>query len=576
VSTEILTPREYQNEVIDENFDDRNVDWLPSANTLATGLGKTVIFSWIAYLVATMYRLYSGRTLILVHRDELVNQTVAKLMAVSPTLRVGVIKGKRHETEEVDVIVASVQSLGRADMRRLKMMSPRFFEWIVVDECHHSTAPSYVRILEYFGGLDPDVPVKVSGFTATLQRADGGLGKIYNKVLKSGKDILWGIRNGYLVDVRGKRITLDNLHLDQVAKLGGDYSEKGLGAALTAADYAPVVAHALVEYASDRQSMVFSPTVPTAFEVTEELRGRGRSCAIVTGSTPLEERALIYKKVRHGEIQDLVNCRVFTEGFDMPQLSVAVIPPTTNQPVFVQEAGRVLRPYTEQNPNSPYPWMRTPKKDALLLLVGDGTTKLMSLPDLSEFTKNREVQDEETLKDATDRIILEEKVKGRIIDLGRVRVEDVEFFTKSRSAWLQTRAGFWFIQTPEWIIAMYPEDTTEQYFRIGRAWCGKGKRQKGGTIAKHVSLDYGRAWAEELASSIDPIGTYAKKDASWRRAKREPATAPQLGKLRDLKVQHAKDLTKVEASELISIAVASAVLDGYRVPTPEVEDDTDD
>jgi superfamily II DNA or RNA helicase len=581
MSTQIISPRDYQEEAIRDNFHARNQGDKRVANTHATGLGKTVMFSWISYLVATDWKQHSGRTLIIVHLDELVNQAVAKVHAVAPALRVGVIKRKRHEIEDMDVIVASVQSLGRADMKRLNSMSPFFFEWIIVDECHHSVAPSYQRILAYFGAFDPNHPVMTSGFTATLSHNDGGLGQTYQRVLESGKDILWGIENGYLVDVKGKRITLDNLNLSSMkASKQGDYSEERMGAALTAADYAPIVAHGLTEYAPDRQMCVFSPTVAVAHEVSEALHSRGRTNAIVTGATSLEDRALIYKRFRRGEYQDLVNCRVFVEGFDMPQLGGAVIPPTRNPNVFIQEAGRALRPYTEQDVNSPYLWIRKEKTDALLLLVGDGHTQLASLPDLSEFTKGRQPEEDESLHDLTERIVKEEKTKGKIIDLGRLRVEDVDFFAKSQSAWLRTKdKEYWFIQTKDWIVAMYPQDTSETLFMVGQVWCGKGKKQKGGTLARNVNLEYGKAWAESVAFSLDSIGTYAKKDASWRKT-REPITTAQKNLIRMMGIKGVNSqITKHEASDIISIHIASAALDKYVPPEAkptEVEEETDD
>jgi len=97
--------------------------------SLATGLGKTVTFS--AYLARRR-----GSALVLVHRDELVRQSVSTLRRVWPEVQVGVVKGGL-DSYRAPVVVASVQSLHE---RRLRRWRPGHFSTIVVDEAHHGTA----------------------------------------------------------------------------------------------------------------------------------------------------------------------------------------------------------------------------------------------------------------------------------------------------------------------------------------------------------------------------------------------------------------------------------------------------
>src|SRR4030095_1517318 len=138
--------------------------------SLPTGAGKNVIF---AHLIVAR----PARTLILVHRDELITQTLDKLAMVAQgtALDIGVIKGARDEhggavvlarSEAMvaqgtaldigvikaardehagDVVVASVQTLQReARLQRLAQT----FGLVVVDECHHALPDnSYGRTL---------------------------------------------------------------------------------------------------------------------------------------------------------------------------------------------------------------------------------------------------------------------------------------------------------------------------------------------------------------------------------------------------------------------------------------------
>ena len=79
------------------------------AVVLPTGAGKTVVFAYVAKIM----RSREVRSLILAHRDELIEQAAAKLRAVAPDLRVGIVKADRREIRGRDVVVASVQSLAR-------------------------------------------------------------------------------------------------------------------------------------------------------------------------------------------------------------------------------------------------------------------------------------------------------------------------------------------------------------------------------------------------------------------------------------------------------------------------------
>src|SRR5262249_29148099 len=126
--------------------------------SLPTGAGKTVIF---ANLIVER----QARTLILVHRDELIRQTLDKLAMVAQgtAMDIGVVKAERDE-HAGDVVGASVQTLQRET--RLRRLAPTF-GLVIVDECHHALPDnSYGRILTHVGADQEDGPLTV-GYTAT-------------------------------------------------------------------------------------------------------------------------------------------------------------------------------------------------------------------------------------------------------------------------------------------------------------------------------------------------------------------------------------------------------------------------
>lgn len=349
------------------------------ALVMATGLGKTVIFS---NLCSRLIREQRARPCILVHRDELVQQAVAKLAATDPGLSIGVIKAERHEVR-ADVVVASVQSLIRRLGTGPKGVASDRFTHLIIDECHHAAAPSYISILKHFGCLDVGVSRANSnlgglalGVTATLARADGiPLGHVWQEV-SFEMGTTQGMEEGWLVPAHAERAIMQDLDLSKIKSIGGDYADGALGVALFKSGTAiadKLIASATDPYGNLRRTIVFAPTVACAVMWSEEFAAAGIRNAVVTGETPLDKRAQIYRALHEKTIDAILSCMVLTEGFDLPAVEVAVIGrPTKSVTLYQQMLGRVLRPSPE-----------TGKTSALILDVcGVMEQKMVTLVDL--------------------------------------------------------------------------------------------------------------------------------------------------------------------------------------------------
>lgn len=503
------------------------------AVVLPTGMGKTVVF---AHLIAREFErrdLRRFKPLILVHRDELVRQSVDKLRSVAPHLSVGVTKAERREVD-ADVLIGSVQTLARKS-RRDEL--PRL-GLVVVDECHHAAADSYLNILWDAGCFDEVDPTPAVGFTATLSRGDDrGLGGVWEKVVYR-RDVLFGIHGGYLADVRGLAVEVNGLDLASVARSRGDFLDGGLGAALTASGAGEVIARAYAEHASDRSGVLFAPTVAAAYAFAEDLNATGIVTEVIEGGTPLEERRLTLKRFAAGEVQLLSNCAVLTEGWDAPWASCAVIArPTLLPGLYTQMAGRVLRPHPG-------------KVDALILdVVGvAGKHRLASIVDLSDG----EIVPEpgESLREAVYRRDREKLARGK--PAGAVGYREVDLFHDSRSAWLQTPGGVWFIPTREHTFFLWPDEGT---WKVGR--CGVYSTSGGTWLKDGLPMEYAMAWAEQLAEETDP--SISRRTASWRVRGAAPSQK-QLDLARQLGIDPT-GLSRPQLSDRISIHYAAKILD---------------
>lgn len=339
--------RYYQNESLDAIEAAWDGGMQAPALVLATGLGKTVV---MAELLRRAVRDYDRKPVVLVHRDELVRQTVDKLLAVDPTLLVGVVQGPRHEVApEVDVVVASVQTLtGRLGTKSRKYVAPERFDLLLTDECHHAAAKSYLRIYDHFGGRTRGSGTLMLGVTATLQRGDGiGLGHVWQKVVYEF-GAREGIEAGFLMPPVAYRVPVGDLDLGTVKTRHGDYADGELGKAMIPAGHR--IAEAILEHGhrhdgSLRRGITFAPTIECAEEWCREFNEMGVLSRVVIGETPHQTRQAIYRATHEGLVDMIVSVMCLTEGFDLPSVEMAVIGrPTKNIPLYVQMIGRVLRP----------------------------------------------------------------------------------------------------------------------------------------------------------------------------------------------------------------------------------------
>jgi superfamily II DNA or RNA helicase len=523
-----LPLRDYQRAAIDavSSAWDRGIK--RPAVVLPTGVGKTVILSHLVRERMIAQGMI-GKALVIVHREELITQTVSKLHDVAPNLRVGVVKASRNEINGYDVIVASIQTIRKPE--RLEQL--RGIGLVIVDECHHAAADSYVSVMNALS----DHALFV-GFTATMDREDKNLADVWSEVVYT-RDVLDMIPE-YLVDVQGRMVTIDGMSLNQAKVTRGDYSDSSLSDLLLDAGAQEIVAESYKTHASDRKGLLFAPTVKAAQAFSDALNKVGIKSAVVHGSMPDEERKLVIKRFIKGDVQVICNCMVLTEGFDVPEASCCVIArPTRSASLYVQMVGRVLRPFPG-------------KVDALVLDVV-GASEDHTLATLADLSSKRvdKVEPGETLTGAARRL----KKAGHPALAGYVDHIEVDLFKRSSSMWSKTDAGLWFISTKDELFFLWPGNEVGK-FNVGRCPI---YASGGSWIQRNVSLMAGMAWAEEAAKEADQ-GFITNRKASWRK-RNEPPTAGQIRYAAKLGLALPSDITKGALSDMITRKVASRRLD---------------
>lgn len=295
-----------------------------------TGSGKTVIAAQIARSAVEKGK----RVLFLAHRRELVKQCEAKLLEFG--VDNGVIMAGEDTMYAYEVQVASIDTLRARALNSDRLELPPA-DVVFVDEAHRSLAPTYLRLMKAYPHA------AVIGLTATPVRGDNkGLGGIYESMVQA-PSVAELTALGYLVPARYFAPTIPDLTGVKVVR--GDYDAKQLEKAMDQRKPVGDVIENWARICPDRPTIVFAAGVRHSMHLRDEFVKAGVRAVHVDGEMTRDERDHAISGLRDGTYQVVTNCMVLTEGFDMPELSCCVlVRPTKNIGLYLQMAGRVLRP----------------------------------------------------------------------------------------------------------------------------------------------------------------------------------------------------------------------------------------
>jgi len=335
--------RDYQQRTIDQLYAwfDRNATGNPCL-VLPTGSGKSHIIAALCKRVLQEWP--DSQILMLTHVKELIEQNVEKLRQHWPDVPVGIYSasiGKKQLGEPITF--AGIQSI------RKKAALLGHIDLVLVDECHliaHKDQGGYRSLLAELLAINPRL--RVVGLTATPYRLGHGMitdePAIFRELIEP-TNILELVRLGHLAPLRSKHTTAQ-LDTSEVHKRGGEFIEAELQAAVDTADQNNSVVREIIKLAGDRKAwLAFCSGVQHAWNICDKLNELGIVANCITGATSKKERERIIGEFKAGRIRCLTNANVLTTGFDYPDIDlIAMLRPTMSPGLYVQMAGRGLRP----------------------------------------------------------------------------------------------------------------------------------------------------------------------------------------------------------------------------------------
>lgn len=303
----------------------------------ATGTGKTVLAALDYKRTAEKWK--GARLLFVAHRKEILDQSRATFRHVLKDATFGEMYVAGHRPDEWQHVFASIQSLSKDVLERLPVDA---FDVVIVDEFHHSAAPTYARLLDH---LEPRLFL---GLTATPERADGKDITHWFGGRTAVELRLWdAIDEGLLCPFQYFGVS-DETDLSDLEWKRGGYDPGQLDAVYTGNDQRVAKVLAALERTVDDPSAMralgFCVSVKHAVFMAERFSQAGIPSLAVSGTTDMDERETALRKLKAGEVNALFAVDLYNEGVDVPEIdTVMFLRPTESVTVFLQQLGRGLR-----------------------------------------------------------------------------------------------------------------------------------------------------------------------------------------------------------------------------------------
>lgn len=323
-----IVPRGFQIPALYELKKAREEGCKRAMTIVATGLGKTYLSAFDS--------LEYNKVLFLAHRTELLEQAMESYKQVHLNKKMGVFNGSQKENGK-DIIFASVQTLSKDKYLNSNFFEEDTFDYIVVDEFHHSDSPTYRKIINYFK------PKFLLGITATPDRLDqGDIASICDDNIAFECGMATGINNGWLVPFEYYGI-YDDINYEEIPWRGGKYSLEDLENKIIVEDRFKSILEKYKNYKKGK-ALGFCVSIKHAEEINKFFKKNDIKSEVVFGSTDTIERKDILKKFRNGKIDIIFSVDVFNEGLDVPDIeTVMFLRPTESDTIFLQQLGRGLR-----------------------------------------------------------------------------------------------------------------------------------------------------------------------------------------------------------------------------------------
>lgn len=297
-----------------------------------TGFGKTVLAAALIKMIFDAGK----RVIFCVHRVDLIVQTAKTFEKFG--IPFSYIAAGHHYNPYHRVYIASIATL----KNRLGKIPAHY---VMVDEAHLSAASGWAAVANFY----KETGARLIGLTGSPERLDGKpLGDVWDTMVM-GPSVRWLIDNGHLS--RYRAFAPAGIDLSGVHSRNGDYVASEIDELMSGK---AVLSNAIKhwrKFAHGKRTIAFAPSVARSEQLAAEFRAQGVMALALDGNTPQSERREAFVGFADRQIDIIVNCALFCEGFDLAAQvdrdvtieAVMQYSPTQSLAKHLQQLGRGLR-----------------------------------------------------------------------------------------------------------------------------------------------------------------------------------------------------------------------------------------
>lgn len=334
-----ITPHEVQKNALSALNETRASGKDRGLVVMATGLGKTYLGIFDAKAMG------AEKILFIVHVDHILKQAKNSFEKVMPerSAEMGFFTGKDKSYGGKKIIFATIQTISKED--NLHKFARDHFDYIIIDESHHTAANSYKKVSGYFS------PKFFLGLTATPDRMDEqSILEYYgdNLVFEMGQSD--AIKQGYLANLNYMGL-LDNVDYSNIFYNGFRYDVNDLNKLLLIEERDRAVLSKFESLASDKKTIAFCVSIEHAEWSAKNFRDNGIDAVAIHSKIEDANTEGAYQSVSEiidafdkGKHQVVFVVDMFNEGIDIPDVEcLLMLRPTESNTILTQQLGRGLR-----------------------------------------------------------------------------------------------------------------------------------------------------------------------------------------------------------------------------------------
>ena len=337
-----LSPKSYQQEMLDRLATERAHQRYRNLVVAATGTGKTVV---AAFDYARLAKEQGGqpRLLFIAHRIQILQQAIYTFRQVLRDTNFAELLDGNNNASQYDHLFATIYTVHSRNL--ITHYGADYWSMVIIDEAHHLPASSFDKVAST---IKPKI---LLGLTATPERTDGKSLNQYFDARPDGSPAvtlrLWDALDQELLSPFEYYASHDDIDLSNINWKQGNVDAQ-LGKIISASDMrARSAILAIDTYVSDINKMKavgFCISVSHAIFMAEYFNAHGIPAIAIIGQHNQQERDSAISNLTQGLIKVIFTCDLFNEGVDIPDVNTLfLLRPTQSPVIFQQQIGRGLR-----------------------------------------------------------------------------------------------------------------------------------------------------------------------------------------------------------------------------------------